>query len=52
MKALQLFDFIHVTAEERTEHPQQKAAVLVLRKYPKAQISAYVTDIGSLSSLK
>lgn len=52
MKTLQLFGFIHVTAQERAEHPQQEAAVLVLKKYHKAKIPTYVTDIGSLSSSK
>lgn len=52
MKTLQLFDFIHVTAQESAEHVQQEAAVLVLRKYHKAEISTCVTGISSLSLLK
>lgn len=52
MKTFQLFGFIQVTALERAEHLQREAAVLVLRKYHKAEISTYVTDIGSLSSSK
>lgn len=52
MKTLQLFGFIQVTALERAEHLRQETAALVLRKHHKAEISTYVTDIGSLSSSK
>lgn len=42
--------FFHVTARGRAVHQQQEAAVLVLRKYHKAEIFTYIADTGALSS--
>lgn len=44
------FIFFHVTACGRAVHQQQEAAVLVLRKYHKAEIFTYIADTGALSS--